>query len=162
MKEFADVATFAMHLLTLNAAIEHHAHKGLGKAAKIIERDAKRQIGHYQPEVGPFQDWAPLADSTEAEKARLGYPADAPLLRDGQLRDSIQHEVSGLEAVVGSKSDIAEYQEFGTRTIPPRPFIGPAAFKNKEAVQKILGASLVQGLIGGSPIHPSLGYDFEV
>lgn len=162
MREFGDVATFAAHLLTLNAAIEHSTHKGLEKVAKIIERDAKGQIGHYQPEVGPFQDWAPLAESTEAEKARLGYPADAPLLREGKLRDSIQHEVAGHEAVIGSKSEIAEYQEFGTRTIPPRPFIGPAAFKNKDAIQHILGASLVQGLIGGDPIHSALGYDFKV
>lgn len=162
MKEFADVALFAEHLLLLNLAIERSVHKGLEKAAKLIENDAKRQIGHYQDAVGPFQDWAPLADSTEAEKARLGYPIDAPLLRDGHLRDSIEHEVSGLEAVVGSKSDIAVYQEFGTKTIPPRPFIGPAAFKNKEAIQKILGKALVEGLIGGEAIHESLGYDFEV
>lgn len=162
MREFADVATFAAHLLTLNAAIEESTHRGLEKVAKIIERDAKSQIGHYQPEVGPFQDWAPLAESTEKEKARLGYPANAPLLREGDLRESIEHEVQGQEAVVGSKSEIAEYQEFGTSTIPPRPFIGPAAFKNKEAIQHILGASLVEGLIGGDPIHPSLGYDFKV
>lgn len=162
MREFGDVATFAAHLLTLNAAIEESTHRGLKKVATIIERDAKAQIGYYQPEVGPFQDWAPLADSTEVEKARLGYPSDAPLLREGDLRDSIEHEVAGHEAVIGSKSDIAEYQEFGTNTIPPRPFIGPAAFKNKEAIQHILGASLVHGLIGGGPIHPSLGYDFKV
>lgn len=161
MKEFADVALFAEHLLLLNLAIERSVHKGLEKAAKLIEQDAKRQIGHYQDAVGPFQDWAPLADSTEAEKARLGYPIDSPLLRDGHLRDSIEHEVSGLEAVIGSKSDIAEYQEFGTKTIPPRPFIGPAAFKNKEAIQKILGKAMVEGLIGGEAIHESLGYDFE-
>lgn len=161
MREFADVATFAEHLLTLNLAIAESAHKGLEKAAKLIEKDAKRQIGHYQPSVGPFQDWAPLAESTEEEKARLGYPLDAPLLREGQLRDSIEHEVSGLEAVVGSKSDIAAYQEFGTRTIPPRPFIGPAAFKNKKAIQEILGKAVVEGLIGGEAIHQSLGYDFE-
>lgn len=161
MKEFADVATFAEHLLLLNLAVERSVHKGLEKAAKLIENDAKRQIGHYQDAVGPFQDWAPLADSTEAEKARLGYPVDAPLLREGHLRDSIEHEVSGLEAVVGSKSDVAEYQEFGTRTIPPRPFIGPAAFKNKEVIQKILGKAMVEGLIGGEAIHQSLGYDFE-
>lgn len=161
MREFGDVATFAAHLLTLNVAVEKTVQNGLEKAAKIIERDAKSQIGHYQPEVGQFQDWAPLADSTEAEKARLGYPADAPLLREGDLRESIEHEVQGHEAVVGSKSEIAEYQEFGTNTIPPRPFIGPAAFKNKEAIHHILGASLVEGLIGGGPIHPSLGYDFK-
>lgn len=161
MREFDNVLAFAEHLLTLNIAIHESAHKGLEKVAKLIEKDAQRQIGHYQPAVGPFQDWAPLAETTEDDKARKGYSLDAPLLREGQLRDSIEHEVHGLEAVVGSKSEIAEYQEFGTNTIPPRPFIGPAAFKNKKAIQQILGKAVVEGLIGGEPIHESLGYDFE-
>jgi HK97 gp10 family phage protein len=162
MREFESPALFAEHLVAMAVAVEKSAQQGLKKAAKLIESDAKRQIGHYQPEVGPFQDWAPLADSTEAEKARLGYPSDAPLLREGDLRDSIEHEVVGLEAVVGSKSDIAEYQEFGTDKIPPRPFIGPAAFKNKDKIQKILGEALVTGLVGGEVIHQALGYDIEI
>lgn len=162
MREFEGALEFAEHLLMLNMAIEQSTHHGMEKVAKIIERDAKAQIGHYQPEVGPFQDWAPLAESTEDQKARLGYPLDAPLLREGKLRESIEHEVEGHEAVVGSKSEIAEYQEFGTSTIPPRPFIGPAAFKNKAAIQQIIGKALVEGLMGGEAIHPSLGYDFEV
>lgn len=160
MREFANPAAFAQHLMLLTVAIEQASQLGLEKAAKLIERDAKRQIGHYQPAVGPFPRWAPLADATEAEKARLGYPADAPLLRKGDLRNSIQHEVSGHEAVIGSKADIAAYQEFGTPAIPPRPFIGPAAFKNKLAIQKILGKAMVAGLTGGEAIS-STGYDFE-
>lgn len=161
MREFESITAFAEHLLVLSASIVAAEHNALEKVAVLIEKDAKEQIGHYQDAVGPFQDWAPLADSTEAEKARLGYPADAPLLREGDLRDSIKHEVVGLEAVVGSESDIAAYQEFGTDKIPPRPFIGPAAFKNKEAIQKIIGKAVVEGLVGGEAIHSSLGYDFE-
>jgi HK97 gp10 family phage protein len=162
MMEFESVALFAEHLLTLEVAIEATTHRALEKAARVVEKDAKGQIGTYQDAVGPFQDWALLADSTEAEKARLGYPADAPLLRDGTLRDSIEHEVEGNEAVIGSKSDVAEYQEFGTKTIPPRPFMGPAVFKNKEKIQRILGEALVEGLIGGAKVHSLLGYDDEI
>ena len=81
------------------------------------------------------------------------------------LRESIQHEVDGtighLEAIIGSKSDIAEYQEFGTEKIPPRPFIGPAAFNQKDKIQQLLGEAFVEGLVGGESIHRSLGYDFE-
>ena len=161
-REFQDIGEFLLHLAELEVGIAIAEDRGLERVCQIIEKDAKAQIGHYQDAVGPFQDWAPLADSTEAEKARKGYPLDAPLLREGNLRDSIEHEVARGEAVVGSKSDVAEYQEFGTATIPPRPFIGPAAFKNKEAIERVLGATLVEGLTGGELIHEALGYDFEV
>jgi HK97 gp10 family phage protein len=161
MREFNPLA-FSEHLAILSIGIAKAEERALEKCAVLIEKDAKAQIGYYQGAVGPFQDWAPLADSTETQKAKLGYALDAPLLRKGDLRDSIEHEVEGREAVVGSKSDIAGYQEFGTETIPPRPFIGPAAFKNKENIQKILGHAIVEGITEGQVIHSSLGYDFEV
>jgi HK97 gp10 family phage protein len=162
MRDFASPLEFSLHLLELSHRIEIIEETALEKCAVLIETDAKAQIGFYQPQVGPFQDWAELADSTEADKARKGYPLDAPLLREGDLRNSIEHEVVGREAVIGSKSDIAEYQEFGTATIPPRPFIGPAAFRNKENIQKILGHAIVEGITGGQAIHASLGYDAEI
>lgn len=160
--EFDSILGFVTHLATVEVDMHRAIHKGLERVSRYIEADAKGRIGHEQDAVGPFPAWAPLEDSTEAEKARLGYPVDAPLLRTGDLRDSIEHEVSGLEAVIGSKSEIAEYQEFGTRTIPPRPFIGPAAFNNKPAIEKILGTAMVEGLTGGHVIHEDLGYGFSV
>lgn len=161
--EFQSLGEFATHLLMLQAAVVVELNRGLDHVAKAIEDTAKSEIGEYQPAVGPFQDWAPLAESTEAEKARLGYPADAPLLREGDLRNSIERDVQGLEAVVGSKSDIAVYQEFGTAKIPPRPVIGPAAFRNGKKIQKILGAATVSGLLGGGVrIHRLLGYDMDI
>lgn len=162
MREFESVALFAEHLLTLEVAIAATTHRALEKAARIVEKDAKGQIGTYQGAVGPFQDWAELAESTKEDRIRRGYTANDPLLRDGKLRDSIQHEVEGHEAVIGSKSDIAAYQEFGTPTIPPRPFMGPAVFKNKKKIQQILGEALVEGLVGGQKVHPLLGYDDEI
>jgi hypothetical protein len=54
------------------------------------------------------------------------------------------------------------YQEFGTPTIPPRPVIGPAAFRNKAKIMKIIGASAVLGMTNGVRIHSSLGYDMEI
>ena len=44
---------------------------------------------------------SPLAESTQAERVVQGYPANEPLLRTGELRDSIEHKlVSGDEAQV--------------------------------------------------------------
>lgn len=164
-REFSSLTSFCLHFATLELAVHKAEHHALEKVARLIEANAKSRIGHYQGEEGGFPAWADLADSTESEKAKLGYPVDAPLLREGDLRDSIEHEVNGslrhLEAIIGSKSDIAEYQEFGTDRIPPRPFIGPAAFSQKHKIQKILGEALIEGLVGGESIHKSLGYDFE-
>lgn len=159
MKNFDSLAKFGMHLLEVEAGAVLAMKAGMHTIAQKVEDTAKAEIGHYQPAVGPFQDWAPLADATEDEKARLGYPLDAPLLREGALRESITHEVHGLEAIVGSASPVAAFQEFGTSTIPPRPFIGPAAFHNKEAIKAIAGGAAVSGLTGGQVIHPALGYD---
>lgn len=161
MREFSPLE-FSLHLAQLSISIEKVESDALEKCAKLIERDAKAQIGFYQAAAGPFPAWEQLADSTEAEKARKGYEPDAPLLREGDLRDSIEHEVQGKDAVIGSKSDIAEYQEFGTANIPPRPFIGPAAFHNKENIQKILGGAVVEGITGGQKIHELLGYDMDI
>jgi phage gpG-like protein len=162
MREFESMADFSTHLVKMVAAEAIALHRGLDKAAQLIENTAKAEIGHYQEAAGPFQDWAQLADSTEAEKARLGYPSDAPLLRTGGLRDSIQHETEGFEAIIGSTDPVMEWQEFGTNTIPPRPVIGPAAFTTQEKVQEILGAAVVNGFVGSDVIHPSLGYDMEI
>lgn len=161
MREFDDLASFVTHLAALNVGVAIAEDKALERVARIIESDAKQQIGHYQPQVGPFQDWAPLADSTEAEKARLGYPADAPGLREGDMRDGITHEVARGEAVIGSKDDKMAWFEFGTDKQPPRPVIGSAAFKSREKIEKVLGAAIVEGLVGGDRIHEALGYDFE-
>jgi len=158
-REFTDLGALALHLATLGVAMAAAQTRGLERVARRIEGDAKAQIGHYQGPAGPFPAWAPLAESTEAEKARLGYRQDAPLLREGDLRDSITHEVRGNEAVVGSKSPIAAYQEFGTDKIPPRPFIGPAAVMNEHFIQQELGRATVEGLTGGQAIAGG-AYDF--
>jgi len=159
---FQSVESFIIHLAEAAIAVRHEEHKMLEKVAVLVENDAKKRIGSYQETVGPFQDWAPLAESTEDEKARLGYDTGAPLLREGDLRESIEHEVKGLDAVIGSKMDIAAYQEFGTDKIPPRPFIGPAAFANKEKIREMLGVALIEGITLGKSIHSSLGYGFEI
>lgn len=159
--DFADLALFAEHLLSRGATTLAALHDGLERAAVIIERTAKDEIGVYQPATGSFPAWAPLAESTVEDRVSKGYSANEPLLRDGTLRDSISHETKGLEAVIGSTSDIAAYQEFGTETIPPRPFIGPAAFVNKDNIQKLIGAAAVAGLTDGKPITQAMGYDFS-
>jgi hypothetical protein len=59
------------------------------------------------------------------------------------MRDSIEHRVEteglGMEVagLVGTDNEIAKYQELGTRTIPPRSFLGEAAMHKEEEIQAI-------------------------
>jgi phage gpG-like protein len=86
--------------------------------ALYFVKEARDRIG--QAELLP----PPLADSTQAERARKGYPSDATLLRTGRLRDSIkwEHE-SPRKTVFGSDDPKAPYHEFGTDRIPARSFL---------------------------------------
>ena len=83
---------------------------------------AKGKIGVQQ------EDWAPLAASTIADKRTLGFsgPYYSPLLREGEMQDSISFETNYLTGLMGSDDKVAYWQEFGTSKMPPRPFIGPA------------------------------------
>ena len=149
----------AVKVAEAEVAIHVEARKALERVAVKVENTAKAEFGEYQDAIGPFPEWTELADSTQAERGRLGFPENEPLLRTGELRDSISHEVHELTATIGSTSDIMVYQEFGTERIPPRPVLGPAAEANHETIVRELGGAVVKGLIEGAAIHRSLGYD---
>ncbi len=149
----------AIRMAAAEIAIRVNAHEALERVAVKVEATAKAEIGEYQDAIGPFQNWAELADSTKEDRVRKGYTENDPLLRSGELRNSIGHETSDLETVIGSTSDIMVYQEFGTSRIPPRPVMGPAAERNRDYILAELGGAVVAGLLGTGRIHPSLGYD---
>lgn len=149
MKEFNGFGTFATHLGRLALIGEEVTHHVTEEGAKIIQKDAKHRLGEYQDYTGPFNAWAELADSTKDDRVAKGFPANEPLLRTGELRDSIEIECHGDEAVVGSASDIAMYQELGTdRGIPPRPFLGAAAFDSKVSIG-VMAANTIVGWVSG-------------
>lgn len=162
MKELSGFLEAALTFAVAEIAIKSHVEKGLAECAKLIEQTAKDEIGFYQSATGPFPAWADLAESTEQEKARLGYPLNAPLERTGKMRDSIKSESNGHEAIIGSQEETLVYHEFGTEKMPPRPVLGPAVVMNERKIKRIIGHAAVSGLVGGSPIHASLGYDKDV
>jgi phage gpG-like protein len=140
-----DLEQFARELSSASANIAKELELGFHAIVKEIEETAKEEIGVYQPAVGPFEAWAPLAASTKAERVRLGYTEDEPLLRSGQLRDSIESEVAGLAAIVGTKSELGLWQEVGTDRIPPRPFIGPAYVRKIDPLMESIGMAISKG-----------------
>ena len=134
-----DILGFVAHMAVVQAEMAHLRHGALEKGAVIIETEAKRVLGTYD------YGWVPLAASTVERKAN----GDTPLLETGEMRDSIEHQVvSDKEAQIGSASDIAGYQEFGTSRIPARPFLGGAAVAKGEEVAKVTSAHILSPLIG--------------
>ena len=142
MKEFSSFGDFSKHhegLIAGMPAVELFMLQRIGVAVK--ER-AKEKIGDYQAEAGPFAAWSPLADSTKKDRLRAGYSEDDPLLRTGELRDSIDYVVIVPEVVIGSPLDIALWQEMGTVTIPARSFLGGAAFELTPELLAMAGTKL--------------------
>lgn len=165
MKDTLGLVEFAARLEKLAVTGIAPMLLALDAAAAIIEHEAKAEIGHYQRKnTGRFEPWAELADSTKAERVRLGFSENEPLLRTGDLRDSISREVHGLEAVVGSTSMIMVYQELGTDTIPPRAVLGLAAMRKSKQVAALIGAGVMTGFVammsGGVP-RPFTSADVE-
>jgi phage gpG-like protein len=169
---FDSLGAMAVHLVTRYEAMKVTLEAGLERAAKKVEKTAVSEFGTYQKAVGPFQAWEPLSEETlegwggHPGKIELGYaPPDNPLVREGDLRDAVTHDVHDFEAVIGVKEgaegDIMVYHELGTSKMPARPVLGPAAFRNKAAIQRILGDATVAGVIGEDQVHDLLGYDFK-
>ena len=164
MREFKDIASFVAFMSRRAADLPVSAEVGLERAAKMIEKEAKAEIGTYQESAGPFVGWKELSSATLEGfdhptaghipgKEELGYaPPDNPLLRTGGLRDSYSYIVIRKEAVIGSNDDKAVWQEMGTMNatfpIPPRAVLGIAAVhKEHEAVDAIAG-NVVNHLAG--------------
>lgn len=127
-------------------AIERDLHaagpKIVERACQIVQAHAKRTIGTNQ------EMWPPLAASTVAEKARRGYATPKPLLRTGELRDSIQYTVKGTEGCVGSDLERALYLEMGTARMPPRSFLRSAAIVSEDKIRRVATAAVVAALSG--------------
>jgi len=71
-----------------------------------------------------------------------------PLLRTGELRDSIEYTVSGLEGAVGSDSEIPVFQALGTSRIPPRSFLVSSAMASEDKIHRMAAAATIGALSG--------------
>lgn len=157
MQQFTSLGAFAAHLTRLaveGPAVTYHA---TDTAGAIIEKDAKARIGYYQDAVGPYPAWAPLAESTELAKARMGAPPNAPLLATGEMFASIGHTMESIDkTVIGATDEKMVYHEYGTAKIPPRPVFGPAAFSSRTKIELGCGAILAAWIAGRGWKRPRL------
>jgi hypothetical protein len=117
---------------------------GLDKVGMLAESLAASYPGHYQP------GWAPLAESTIADKLAKGFPVPSPLKRTGEMAESYRKEVDpfNLEMVIGSTDPKALWQEMGIVHIPPRPVTEPALKNSLPYAADVFGAIAVSILTG--------------
>ena len=85
-------------------------------------------------------------DIREALNTEPGGPHDHPWRQTGALQDSIGSQAEGANAIVGSTSDIARYQEHGTAAVPPRPTLVPLAMQSAPAIAASIGETVRRAL----------------
>lgn len=101
-----------------------------------VRKRAREAIGTYR------YGWPQLAEATQKDRERQGFDPNKPLLRTGELRDSISamvqmHGPGHGRGIVGSNSEIAVWQELGTSKIPPRSFLLASAKRSEKDIQRI-------------------------
>lgn len=157
MKVFTGFGAFARHLIVLAAEAELVTYHATDTAGAIILKDAKARIGYYQAAVGPYPAWAPLAASTEAAKARMGAPPNAPLLATGEMYASMDKTMESIDkTVIGATDEKMIYHELGTSKMPARPVFGPAAFTSRERIELGCGAIVAAWIAGVGWKRPRL------
>ncbi len=86
---------------------------------------------------------ARLADAVRANLATPpGGPHEHPWRQTGALQASIAAATDALAAQVGSSDPAAAPQELGTATVPPRPFLAPAAAALADPIARAIGHAL--------------------
>ncbi len=102
--------TKKMRVMTAKAVIAPEI--AAARLAPVMVATAKEIIGTHL-----LRDLMP---STQAERSRLGYPPNDPLLRTGEFRDTIEGDSLGPVATVGTNDPRGAWFENGT--VHMRPF----------------------------------------
>lgn len=145
---------FLGHLAHFEHRLHEASHKGFEHVAKVVEAEAKKEIGNYQRgNNGPFVDWEELHDATKEDRSAKGFSENDPGLRTGGMRDSIKHASDHEGAVVGSDDDKLVWFELGTSKQSPRSVLGVSVVHKEHDIKALLGGSVVTALIGHDVFH---------
>jgi HK97 gp10 family phage protein len=143
---FSNIVSFVAHLETIRHDMDRLGPAIVRHGAEAIRRQAQNYIGTYDA----VPQWPQLATSTQKERVKKGFPANEPLLRSGEMRDSIEITIArdGMSAEIGSNNDKAVWAELGTSRAPPRPFLGPAADIMGPQIAKAAGRAALAVMLG--------------
>ena len=146
------LAALAKKFITMPAKFEACTARRLKIVGSKVREDAMKKFGTYQPAVGPYPAWEPLALSTVYEKGKAGATSDDPLIGHyptgkkntvwgSPLRMAVETYLEKTGAFIdmaiqiGTKDPLGKYHEYGTpdaqNHMPPRPWLRPAAFENE-------------------------------
>jgi len=124
-------------------------------ASLVTEALAREAIGRLvlasiTNVFGDVSKLAPLAEATQTERARLGYSENDPLLRSGELRNSLELAMRDGGFVVGTNDERMVWLEYGyaPHNLPPRPAIGIGIQEITPVVQRVMYLT-VQALARG-------------
>lgn len=133
-KTFGSFGEFGKFIGQRPERIKSERAEALGDIGESVSQLAQSKAGFYQDAVGPFQAWAPLAESTMVERVEKGFTPNDPLFRTGELAQSYTFAVDGSDSVsVGSPLDKAADMEFGVGgVVPARPVVGPSMYEEKD------------------------------
>jgi hypothetical protein len=144
-------------LETHSAAAVVATRTALKEGAEIVKVKAQDAIGHYQEAKGDVPAWAPLSDATKADRVAEGFTEDDPLLRTGELRDSIEVRPVDDDAVLVGVFDpametVAAAMEYGyhnvraNKFVAPRSFIRGTAFEQSEVVGGMIERAFIESM----------------
>jgi hypothetical protein len=126
----------------------------IGTMAKALDESGAKQVEYAKALIGHYEhegNWPQLAEATQVSRVQLGFPPNEPLLREGTLRDSYDHEVEEFPTwvilTVGSDDYRAAITELGSMTQPPRPVLTPTANAFILEVEGILGEKVELAMV---------------
>ena len=155
---YVSMEQLIMKLASIPEKICAEVKKSMKVSAAEVRDTAKKKFGKFQPAVGDFPAWDLLTIETlhrkmdqggaESEDPLVGHypPGEGNHVWNQPLRGTIDYKVDGMIAAVGTDDPLGEYHEYGTKHIPPRPFLRPALYESqvkiKENVKDALGEAM--------------------
>jgi HK97 gp10 family phage protein len=137
---------FLAEIAGINDKLEKNVTKALSKSANLVRNDVIKSI--QTTSKGYF--WAKKDDKKKGKKKRVSNlkkvpkgrwvskPGDAPNTNTGRLVGSITMEVAENYAEVGTDIEYAWDLEFGSSKNKARPFMTPAAERNRAKIDALI------------------------
>lgn len=157
-----NLAQFEAMLLGAGSRMELGNKKHMEEACRMLQKECRATLGHYQAGFGSFPAWEQLQDATQERRQRRGYPPNNPLAVTMALWHAIDflvdHAGTGYVGVAhgaagrGTRQDpardigiVAATMEMGSpsKGIPQRSFLGMPAAKHKmQIAMRYFGRSI--------------------
>jgi HK97 gp10 family phage protein len=118
-------------------------------AAQIVANDARASVQRgpktgriYTTRFARRRDTGRLFPTEDRVPHQASAPGEPPATDTGKLVGSIVADAEGLRAWVVARSVYAIWLEYGTSSMAPRPFLVPAAERNRQRIGELIRAAM--------------------